>query len=240
MRRWHGRRGFTLIELLVVIAIIAILAAILFPVFAQAREKARTAFCQSHLKELMGALMMYTQDYDETLPWIQFLTYADFGKPWGIIQIYHPYVKNNDILLCPTLQAYAYNETLCGPLLAKAKSACPGGTAAICDCRWIAERTGRPLAAVPLPAQTPIAYDAFRYADNPKSYTLMGPNGFGWACDDAFNVKRHTNRHTGGANYAFLDGHVKFYRPDGGRLSVPVVGLDFDGDGAVGEPGVLR
>ena len=87
---------------------------------------------------------------------------------------------------------------------------CSGGTAAICDCRWIAERTGRPLAAVPLPAQTPIAYDAFRYTDNPKGYTLMGPNGFGWACDDAFNVKRHTNRHTGGANYAFLDGHVQW------------------------------
>src|ERR687888_447958 len=95
MRRRHG---FTLIELLVVIAIIAILAAILFPVFAQAREKGRTAMCQSHLHQLLGAVMMYAQDYDETLPWIQFLTYADFGKPYGVIQIYQPYVKNNAIL----------------------------------------------------------------------------------------------------------------------------------------------
>ncbi len=60
-------RGFTLIELLVVIAIIAILAAILFPVFARAREKARAASCQSNLKQIATALMMYTQDYDEVL-----------------------------------------------------------------------------------------------------------------------------------------------------------------------------
>ncbi len=60
--------GFTLIELLVVIAIIAILAAILFPVFARARENARKAACQSNLKQIGNALMMYVQDYDETLP----------------------------------------------------------------------------------------------------------------------------------------------------------------------------
>src|SRR6476660_5693806 len=62
------RRGFTLIELLVVIAIIAILAAILFPVFAQAREAARKASCQSNLKQLGAAIMMYAQDYDQKYP----------------------------------------------------------------------------------------------------------------------------------------------------------------------------
>ena len=62
------RRGFTLIELLVVIAIIAILAAILFPVFARAREKARQTSCLSNVKELALALLMYSQDYDETIP----------------------------------------------------------------------------------------------------------------------------------------------------------------------------
>src|SRR5690349_3905542 len=62
------RRGFTLIELLVVIAIIAILAAILFPVFAQAREKARQSSCLSNMKQIGSALLMYVQDYDEVWP----------------------------------------------------------------------------------------------------------------------------------------------------------------------------
>ena len=62
------RHGFTLIELLVVIAIIAVLAAILFPVFAQAREQARQTTCLSNLKQLGTGLTMYAQDYDETLP----------------------------------------------------------------------------------------------------------------------------------------------------------------------------
>src|SRR4029078_11990786 len=64
-----GKKAFTLIELLVVIAIIAILAAILFPVFAQARDKARSAACLSHQKQLGAALMMYIQDYDEKCVW---------------------------------------------------------------------------------------------------------------------------------------------------------------------------
>src|SRR5438067_179265 len=68
LHRRTARRGFTLIELLVVIAIIAILAAILFPVFAQAREKARQAGCTSNLKQISLATMMYLQDYDETYP----------------------------------------------------------------------------------------------------------------------------------------------------------------------------
>ncbi|HEV2472758.1 MAG TPA: prepilin-type N-terminal cleavage/methylation domain-containing protein, partial [Chthonomonadales bacterium] len=72
------RRGFTLIELLVVIAIIAILAAILFPVFAQAREKARAISCLSNEKELGLSVLMYVQDYDENFPsGLQNAWYAD-------------------------------------------------------------------------------------------------------------------------------------------------------------------
>ena len=91
------RRGFTLIELLVVIAIIAILAAILFPVFAQAREKARQASCLSNLKQLSTAVMMYTQDSDETFP---IGVQDDWNNSWPVkVQ---PYVKNLGVFRCPS------------------------------------------------------------------------------------------------------------------------------------------
>jgi len=82
-----ARSGFTLIELLVVIAIIAILAAILFPVFAQAREKARAISCLSNMKQIGLAIGMYTQDYDETLP----LSYSLQGGWYNVV---NPYIKN--------------------------------------------------------------------------------------------------------------------------------------------------
>ncbi len=96
------RKGFTLIELLVVIAIIAILAAILFPVFARAREKARQTSCLSNTKQLGLGIMMYVQDYDERCPSV----YDDgLGYPAGRIiwadKIF-PYVKNRQIFLCPS------------------------------------------------------------------------------------------------------------------------------------------
>lgn len=93
------RKGFTLIELLVVIAIIAILAAILFPVFLTARETARRAKCQGNQKQLVAGLMLYIQDYSERLPPYQFLTDGGVG---GIeCRLYRPYVRSYDILRCP-------------------------------------------------------------------------------------------------------------------------------------------
>lgn len=104
MRANH--RAFTLIELLVVIAIIAILAAILFPVFAQAREKARQTACLSNTKQIGLALNMYVQDYDEhaclalTNPW--------YSEPWGgsfqdsWMTFLEPYIKNYQLYVCPS------------------------------------------------------------------------------------------------------------------------------------------
>ncbi len=99
--------AFTLIELLVVIAIIAILAAILFPVFAQARAKARQAACLSNGKQIGTAMMMYVQDYDETYP-VNNHTYAPPGgsAKWieshgGWIGHLQPYVKNVEVFKCP-------------------------------------------------------------------------------------------------------------------------------------------
>jgi prepilin-type N-terminal cleavage/methylation domain-containing protein/prepilin-type processing-associated H-X9-DG protein len=91
------QNGFTLIELLVVIAIIAILAAILFPVFAQAREKARAASCLSNVKQLGLAHLMYDQDYDETT-----VTSWSYGFPGDFEWYVQPYIKNLDILFCPS------------------------------------------------------------------------------------------------------------------------------------------
>lgn len=103
-------RGFTLIELLVVIAIIALLAAILFPVFAKAREKARQTTCLSNEKQLGLGFLQYISDYDETYPYCQ--------SGWAGHEIY-PYIKSKDVFTCPSdplagspagMPAYSYNS----------------------------------------------------------------------------------------------------------------------------------
>ncbi len=99
-----SKKGFTLIELLVVIAIIAILAAILFPVFARARENARRASCQSNLKQIGLGFIQYTQDYDETMP-LGVGAYQIGGSTGPAAQwdlLIQPYIKSTQILTCPS------------------------------------------------------------------------------------------------------------------------------------------
>ncbi len=104
-----GKRGFTLIELLVVIAIIAILAAILFPVFAQAREKARATACLSNLKQLGLALALYREDYDaqnvHAWPWFGLNKY-DWNHTFH--EVVNAYVKNRDLFRCPSMSSRTY------------------------------------------------------------------------------------------------------------------------------------
>ncbi len=101
-------KGFTLIELLVVIAIIAILAAILFPVFARARENARKTSCLSNMKQMGLGFMQYTQDYDERFPRLQLSTLSGATKappytyPYGWADALYPYTKSTQLLQCPS------------------------------------------------------------------------------------------------------------------------------------------
>ncbi len=189
------RRGFTLIELLVVIAIIAILAAILFPVFAKARAKARQASCLSNLKQLGLACLMYAQDYDEDLVW-PFMTQSGPVKwPNGDMNTFdtwfrsvYPYVKNIHIYHCPTL---------------------PGRWA------WAGEPTStffygynyhlmwRNITYFQEPARTAMIGDSnYRSGTSPLCYMLN---------ETAHERRFLDGRHNEGANLVLMDGHAKWY-----------------------------
>ncbi len=151
MKHTASKHGFTLIELLVVIAIIAILAAILFPVFAQAREKARGISCVSNQKQLGTSVMMYAQDYDETLP--SGMTFE--WQPWP--QVVEPYIKNYNVLRCPTDSDAQKNGDPWGGLpmsyAANGYLNCPAnGTCKLLGAfgvsqSWV-DKAGQPLAAI--------------------------------------------------------------------------------------------
>ncbi|MHB8994820.1 MAG: prepilin-type N-terminal cleavage/methylation domain-containing protein [Armatimonadota bacterium] len=148
------RRGFTLIELLVVIAIIAILAAILFPVFARAREKARQSSCLSNIKQIGLATMMYCQDYDETFPldWGRAQT-ADTCHTWCAMTQFtldslNSYVKNSQIWVCPDDPARNPWSTAFTPLQGNHRIS-----------YWNMLRNLRTLGAIERPAEEHVYFD---------------------------------------------------------------------------------
>ena len=197
----HARpeRGFTLIELLVVIAIIAILASILFPVFSRVRAKARQTACLSNLKQFGLAVDMYAQDYDETLPAHnddEEVPPYDWRYDTFICRLL-PYVKNEQMYRCP-------DDRGCYPF----------GTA---NERWwsycfnrgceYAPQVPYGLSAFEDPAGTIILFDG---AEPDEGVELTDNNSLDkpdWWDDDA---RAAYNRHNGGLNLTFVDGHAKW------------------------------
>jgi len=203
-------RGFTLIELLVVIAIIAILAAILFPVFAQAREKARAISCVSNLKNAGTAVLMYIQDYDENMPFYE--TAPPPGataaqRNFWFVQI-NPYLKANKIYSCPSLAV--------------------GGTSFEVMPNRVAGYGVNYQHVFPNYTDATVSYAAFNtpagvlmMADSAFKDPTLGNTGYPVlycpariAASPLPTDNAIARRHFDGANVAFLDGHVRFMKFD--------------------------
>jgi len=212
------KSGFTLIELLVVIAIIAILAAILFPVFAQAREKARTISCLSNMKQLGTAFTMYLQDYDEVvLP--RYSACPSTGPaptpddPTLWTNTIQPYIKNKQVFVCPSasnskygdtwnLRSYdsiGYNETISGWYY----------TTSACGQMILPS-----LASVIAPAKNVMFADSVSgdLASGSRGY-LFGNVGMNIPYTASYNgLGSFGARHSEGTNLSFFDGHAKWYK----------------------------
>lgn len=188
-------RGFTLIELLVVIAIIAILAAILFPVFARAREKARQTSCLSNLKQMGLAFFMYNTDYDE-----QYVVNPEWKTRL------QPYIKNKQINVCPSRKHlpwyYGQGYNIGVP------AAFGSYVAGFADMVGMGVFRGRSEAEIESPSYKILVVEWDRCNSGPPSGPtglFMGGATCYWAC---------TIVHNGGSNIAFADGHAKWMKPE--------------------------
>ncbi len=196
----RSKKGFTLIELLVVIAIIAILAAILFPVFAKAREKARQTTCLSNHKQVGIAIMQYAQDYDETLV-PAFV--AATGTYWaGTLQ---PYMKSRQALTCPSTTTYCCgNVPLQCPSHWQTYGICIGINNGLSSTGGFAYALGK----IETPANTILLGDCIALvgAVDYGHFLIGNPNSYG---SPNFGLDF---RHSEGANIGFVDGHAKWMK----------------------------
>jgi len=203
------KQAFTLIELLVVIAIIAILAAILFPVFAQAREAARKTSCLSNLKQMGLGMLMYTQDYDERMVlWQQgsgnyFFDSEGFATSYD--RLLQPYLKNDVISGCPS-DLSDHGMVPGGGAYAKRSYAIPGNIGGNwCNTATNPQPNPPALAAMPEPAITIMLNER----DNCASGAGTNPHTiWGW-CSVNDAESETAWRHNQMANFVYADGHAK-------------------------------
>ncbi|MEN6402014.1 MAG: DUF1559 domain-containing protein [Armatimonadia bacterium] len=219
------RCGFTLIELLVVIAIIAILAAILFPVFAKAREKARQSSCLSNLKQIGLGFMQYAQDYDETLPTDWTDPTNTWATRWSWRACLTPYIKNYQIFTCPSDNA-VYAGAAAGQCIA-GEGALPGS---------YGDNTVHYNGAAPHPPGT--TWCKLGRVELPAQLILCGDSTGGShqisvAADTLGFVRTDAGalRHNDGANYCFADGHAKWFKPTAIEDTIPVCMWSISGRG---------
>lgn len=234
-KRSVKQAGFTLIELLVVLAIIGILAAILFPVFAKARENARRASCQSNLKQLGLGVLMYTQDYDENLPGNIMINASttpeggyEVGSPyWMWYQLIYPYTRSMQIAVCPSSSVPDDDTPYRGNYAANAVAmiAPAGGYSnAWADPGPVTDSEFASPASTYLlmdggQAWTIDPYWIVQRGTVAASYYLPGSGDAGLQPDSSippsidgvwFQSDYQSGRHFGGVNMAFADGHVKW------------------------------
>jgi prepilin-type N-terminal cleavage/methylation domain-containing protein/prepilin-type processing-associated H-X9-DG protein len=230
MPRYRRIPGFTLIELLVVIAIIAILAAILFPVFAQARDKARQVSCSSNMKQVSLAVLMYAQDYDERMPSVH----------WGAYYVaVQPYMRNSQVWSCPSASGF-YSIRNCfferdaagcdrrilanllvgiatngdafggsgggwGPTRSTASFEAPAEMIMLVENDVLVRGGGEP------PPTSKALFDSqFVYSACLDSRQAMWHTR--WGASTAHAMGRLGAKHQGGANFAYMDGHVRWLK----------------------------
>lgn len=219
--------GFTLIELLIVIAIIAILAAILFPVFAQAREKARQTVCVSNMKQVGTGLLQYLQDYDETYPCgaqqqPNVAGYTGNGGCGWLGQVY-PYVKTIAAFQCPS-------DTYQIPASAPTKLKVSYGYNTLLDSGYSNTNGTWQVSQMTAPSNIVCLFEltqGYTWAPSngsqvPETNENQSPNGFGYPGGHPsggalyavgalpFSVETVAARHNGGAVYLAADGHAKW------------------------------